>query len=156
VTEAEKKTLCNVIAVGCPLDTAAAVVGVELAAVHHAFQADAEFAKRLTQAAAIIEYTHVNNIKIASKVEKNWRASVWWLERCVPEKYGKRDPETMPPQRFFELRAALLAAINDEVRSTADRERLRQRLLRLSIGNERCDAAEPRAIDRQSADDAHA
>ncbi len=136
MTEQQLQQLIGMLLLGCPLETAAAVAEVPLAEVDNALANDPRVAQQVEQAAARAEALHMKTIKNAANDTKNWRASVWWLERCLPEKYGKREPDTIRPERFEQLRAAVLDAI-DAVRDPGDRERLRQRLRSLATRAER-------------------
>lgn len=48
-----------------------------------------EFSEAIKRATAEAEVAYVNVIQEAR--EKNWQAAGWWLERKMPEKWGRRD-----------------------------------------------------------------
>ncbi|MGI9457214.1 MAG: hypothetical protein ACR2NU_11680 [Aeoliella sp.] len=83
MTDQQQQEICSVASVGCPRETAAASVGVSVDQIEAEIQANPAFAARLHRAEAMIEITHMQNVRQASKEEKNWRASVWWLERSA-------------------------------------------------------------------------
>ena len=51
-------------------------------------QHDAEFVANVRRAEASVELSHMRNVQQAAKDKKDWRASVWWLERRSPERFG--------------------------------------------------------------------
>lgn len=58
---------------------------------------DRPFAEQMLRAAAMVEAHHMKNVRQAADEEKNWRASVWWLEHCAGSKYGGK--ASTPPSR---------------------------------------------------------
>ena len=66
------------------------------------------------------------------KDEKHWRASVWWLERRVPERYGKRVPEAISQEQIHQIIEHLSDAIVEEIADEGTRERLLQRFTKIA------------------------
>ena len=56
---------------------------------------DADFAAEVRRAEAPVELSHMRNVQNAAQDGKNWRASVWWLERRSPERFGPRGAGTV-------------------------------------------------------------
>jgi hypothetical protein len=85
---------------------------------------DPQFAKQLARAEATPEFSHMRNLQNAAKDEKHWRASVWWLERCAPERYARRNPAAISAVQLKQIIKELADAIAGEVGCREDRERL--------------------------------
>lgn len=89
--------ICDVVAAGAPLETAAAYAGVSRASFHawmrkgrepNAEPRFAEFVERMDLALAQWE---VRDLAIIGKAaEEQWQAAAWRLERRKPEVYGRR------------------------------------------------------------------
>jgi hypothetical protein len=90
LTAEQKNSICSVLSLGCDRETAANWVACSLADIRRAMRADAAFAANLRHAEAGAEMKHMRVIYNASEDVKNWRASVWWLERHSPERFGPR------------------------------------------------------------------
>lgn len=152
LTEEQKREVCTIAAVGCDRQIAARYLGCGVADLQAALEADPDFARDLAQAEAGAELVHMQNLKEAAQEEKNWRASVWWLERRSPDRYGRRDARAVSAaqvQRFVEALAAIIA---EEVRHAEDRQRLLSRLDALAneaIGEPPAPSVDPSEPDEQ-------
>ena len=49
-----------------------------------------DFVKAIEEASDFSEAEALQLVRSAAKVDRNWKASAWFLERRFPEKYGKR------------------------------------------------------------------
>ncbi len=124
----QKRDVCTIAAVGCDRHIAARYLGCRPEELKAEIEADAAFARDLAQAEARAELTHVRNVQQAAQDDKHWRASVWWLERRAPERYGRRDAGAMSAiqvERFVKQVAQIIA---EDVRHEEDRDRLMLRL----------------------------
>lgn len=142
LTPEQKREVCTIAAVGCDREIAARYLGCRPAELQEEVNADAQFARQLAQAEAGAELVHMKNLKVAAQEEKNWRASVWWLERRSPQRYGRRAADAVPAAQVQQFVEALAAIIAEEVREPEDRDRLLARLgelARQAIGAESCD-----------------
>jgi hypothetical protein len=88
--------LCKELSTGVPLSTACKLAGVGLRSVKRWKQearcgneAYKPFWHAIKKAMAKHEQELVNNIKTASLTQ--WQAAAWLLERCYPNKYGRRN-----------------------------------------------------------------
>jgi hypothetical protein len=90
LTDEQKGRICGVLSVGCDWTTAANLVGCSLSDIRRAVQLDIEFATSVRRSEAGAELSHMRTIQEAAKDAKNWRASVWWLERRAPDRFGPR------------------------------------------------------------------
>ena len=130
LSKSQKDKLCQIVAMGCDRDTACQYHGLSADQLHALMHDDEQFARELLRSEAQAEVLHMGNIKKASQDEKNWRSSVWWLERRDQDRDHADEPENLTPEvsaaleRFVEI---VVAEITDD----DQRESLRQRLLQL-------------------------
>lgn len=128
LTAEQKREATLIAAVGCDRETAAKYVGCSPASLDEALRDDADFAKEMRRAEAGCELAHMRNVQQAARDERYWRASVWWLERLAPERYARRDADTLSRREVARFLAAVAAAIADVVRHEDDRHRVLEKL----------------------------
>ncbi|MEN1679471.1 MAG: hypothetical protein AAGJ46_07740 [Planctomycetota bacterium] len=151
LSEEQKSEACTVAALGCDRQIIARYLGVSPAEMQHHLGRDSDFARRLTQAEARAELLHLTKVREAAQEEKNWRAAVWWLERRAPDRYARRDAGSLTPTQVRRFVDTLTEAIAEEVKDPDDRQRLIERLQRLTEDS----MPQPYAInDHQSGDEA--
>jgi hypothetical protein len=109
LTDDQKNEICTILADGGDRETAAGVVKCLVVDIGRAIETDSQFALRVRHAEASAELSHMQNILKATKDGKYWRASVWWLERRSPERFGRRSAGAITPQQLHEA----IAALND-------------------------------------------
>lgn len=90
LTELQKAQICTVLSIGCDRQTAVDYTGCSLKQLRNAMRNDTAFATELRRAEASAELTHMRNVQELAKVKKDWKASVWWLERRAPERFARR------------------------------------------------------------------
>lgn len=131
LTEQQKNQLCSIALLGCDRSTLCKYVGVSLKRLQREMQSDALFARDLLHAEADAEVRHMGNVHRASQDEKNWRTSVWWLERRAEVDSGEaRDPAALAPEMCAALEH-LAEIVVAEIVDLAARESLRRRLLQV-------------------------
>jgi hypothetical protein len=128
LSELEKNEMASILLLGCDRTTARNFLGLAAIALRAELGRDEDFARRLLRAEATAEIHHMRNVHHAAKDEKNWRASVWWLERRAPERFGRRDGQGMTQSQFREAVEELAKVMVQEVSSCGDRTRLVERL----------------------------
>lgn len=96
LTLQQQSEVCSYIQLGCCTETAAASVGLTLAQLEEELQQDVEFSQKVLRCAAMVEAQHMKNVRQAAGDEKNWRASVWWLEHCATDKYAGKVRDKLP------------------------------------------------------------
>jgi hypothetical protein len=89
---------------------------------------DAEFAAAVCRSEAGAELNHMRNIQQAAKDEKNWRASVWWLERRSPERYGPRGAGVVTARQIKAFVEILADVLREDVRDAEERQQILARL----------------------------
>lgn len=151
MTDEQKKEVVLIAAVGCDRETAARYVGCSLEQLNTAALADPDFAARVRRAEAGCELAHMRSIQQAAKDPKNWRASVWWLERRMPERYAKREAGTVSRRELTRFLKAVAAGLVGALERDEDRERVRQTLKELTGSLNDPLAIEQAAVDSNDA-----
>jgi hypothetical protein len=128
LTERQRRDVCAVLTLGCDRETAANYVNCSLADIRRQMATDTAFAADVRRAEAASEMTHMRNVQGASREVKNWRASVWWLERRAPDRFGRRTADAISPKRLQEFLEVLSSMVIDEVHAADDVERLLVRI----------------------------
>lgn len=128
MTDDQKRETCLIVSIGCDRETACKYLGCSLSQLRREMKQDRTFAERLLRAEATPELAHMRNLHSATKDEKNWRASVWWLERRAPERYGRRTPGAVTENQLREVIDELAEVIAGEITCPDDRLRLLRRL----------------------------
>jgi truncated hemoglobin YjbI len=132
LTDEQKGRICGVISVGCDWQTAANFVGCLLSDIRRTMQQDPQFAAGLHRAEAATELSHMRTIQQAAKETKNWRASVWWLERHSPERFGRRGAGVVTPRQIKAFMAILADTMREVVTNGDDRKQIMARLKTLA------------------------
>lgn len=88
--EATQKQLASLVLVGCTLRTAARVAGIDRQRLRAVLEHDRKLSERLLVAEAVCEFTHLERLREVSKDPKNYRVSIWLLERRFPFRYMPR------------------------------------------------------------------
>lgn len=132
LSDEQKREAVLIASVGCDREAAARYVGVTLPALNAAERDDAGFASDLQRAEAGAELAHMRNVQQAAREEKNWRASVWWLERHAPERYARRDADAVGRRELSRFLEALANEIATAVQDEDDRGRLLERVATLT------------------------
>lgn len=127
LTEEEKLQVRGILAAGCDRQTAVDYLGRTLADLHGSMRHDAAFAQEVRRAEAMVELAHMRIVQDCAKEEKNWRASVWWLERHSPERFGGRPSGAMTSRQLRAFVSMLVDIFREELRDTSERRRLIER-----------------------------
>jgi hypothetical protein len=114
--------------VGCDRETAGNYLGFSHSQLRHELQRDGEFLRQVLQAEAAAEFHQIRNLHEATKDSKQWRASVWWLERKIPERFARRAANAVSATEWRQFLDTLAEMIVMEISSEADRQRLLARL----------------------------
>lgn len=89
LSDEQKSRIYGVIAVGCDWQTAANLVGCSVSDMRREMHRDSQFAEQVRRSEASAELSHMRTIQKAIEDPKNWRTSVWWLERHAPERFAR-------------------------------------------------------------------
>lgn len=128
-TDDEKRECCLMISIGCDRETACNYLGKTAEQLRAELRDCPEFFKELLRAEATPEFNHMRNLYNAAKEEKNWRASVWWMERRAPERFARRLPDTLSTTQLRNFVEELAETIINEINDSQDRTRLLAKLM---------------------------
>jgi hypothetical protein len=120
----QKAQVYGILSVGCDRETAANFIGRSPADIVRAMRQDQGFAATVRRTEAAAELSHMRTVQNAAKDEKNWRASVWWLERRSPERFGSRSAGTVTARHLKAFLTILGEGLNSDIHDAADRERV--------------------------------
>ncbi|MEX2309653.1 MAG: hypothetical protein WD738_18925 [Pirellulales bacterium] len=132
LSDEQKGQVMGILSVGCDRQTAANFIGCSLAAIRRAMLQDATFAAGVCRAEAGAELNHMRNVQQAANEAKNWRASVWWLERRAPERYGSRGAGVATARQLKAFINILADALRQDVHNADDWQRIIARLQSLA------------------------
>ncbi len=124
LTDEQKGQICGILSVGCDRETAADFVGCAIPDIGRAMQQDTAFAANVRRTEAGSELSHMRNVQQAAKEAKNWRASIWWLERHSPERFGPRGAGEVTVRQLKEFVDTLSGIFHNEIRDEEDRRRV--------------------------------
>ncbi|QDT70484.1 hypothetical protein MalM25_34320 [Planctomycetes bacterium MalM25] len=128
LTDEQKREALLIASVGCDRETAAKYIGCSLQQLNATAYGEPDFAEQLRRAEAGCELAHMRNIQQAARDERHWRASVWWLERRLPERYARRDAGAVGRRDLVGFLSKLSGDLAGLLRDTEDRERVLNRL----------------------------
>ncbi len=122
----KQREVCAIIAVGGSRRVAAKYVGCAPTTIRNTALRSKEFARRLARAEADFEVILLSNIQQAGK--RSWNAAAWLLERIYPERYAKRQADTIPVQQLADVLSRIADVIRSEVPDPERLERLVDRM----------------------------
>ena len=127
------ETKCEVaialVAVGCSLSTVARYLGVHRETLRRNAVRHPEFGKRLAQAAASLEWSHLRKVTQASG--RSWRASAWMLERINPQRFGRRKADSISRSELNDVLDILTRILTEEINDPQARQQVLLRLQEL-------------------------
>lgn len=128
LSDERKREAALIVSIGCDRETAAKYVGCDAEAFRSAVLCDEGFAEALAKAEAGCELAHMRNIQQAAREDRHWRASVWWLERRLPDRYAKRDAGAVSRKELMRFLSSLAGGIAATVQTEEDRQRVLDKL----------------------------
>jgi hypothetical protein len=128
LTDKQKGQICGILSVGCDRETAASYVGCTTADIGHAMREDLAFAAQVRRTEAGSELAHMRTVQEAAKEAKNWRASVWWMERHAPERFGPRGAGIVTIRQLDEFLNVLTELIREEIDCDDIQQRIHARM----------------------------
>jgi hypothetical protein len=132
LTDEQKAQICGILSVGCDWHTAANFAGCSLADIRRETQHDRQFARSVRRAEAGTELGHMRIVQEASKDAKNWRASIWWLERHAPDRYGPRGAGVVTARQLKAYIGMLVDAIRKGEQSAMNSQQVCAQLIALA------------------------
>jgi hypothetical protein len=124
LSQNQKDRICSILSVGCDRQTAAGIVECNVIDILNAIDTLQRFATQVRRSEALAELSHMQNILNATKDGKYWRASVWWLERRSPERFGRRPAGAVTPKQLEQAVDIWNDVMLQEFNTPADRTRI--------------------------------
>ena len=118
--------------VGCDRETASKYLGCTPTQLRDELKRNPEFSRQLLRAEGSAEFHQMRNLHEATKDGKQWRASVWWLERLAPGRFARRAANAITEAEWQQFLESLADAIMSEITNEADRRRLLACLARMA------------------------
>jgi len=131
LSDEQRRNICLLLSTGCDRDTAAKFSRCSPVDLRREILRDPVFATDVRHAEGMSELAHIRNVQNAAQDVKQWRASVWWLERRSPERFGRRAAGTITTRQLQAFIAQLASSMFEAVQDVEDRERLLERLAQL-------------------------
>lgn len=128
LTDEQKRDVVLIASVGCDRETAAKYVGCRVEQLSGALAGDDGFANEVRRAEAGCELAHMRSVQQAARDEKHWRASVWWLERRLPERYAPRGADVIGRREMESFFTSVAESMAAEVNNEDDRRRVMEKL----------------------------
>jgi len=85
-----KRSIVMTLEAGNTLKASYGYAGISDQTLYNWLKVDQEFEREVQRAINKAEVHHVANVLKAAS-EGTWQASAWWLERRIPEAYGRKD-----------------------------------------------------------------
>ena len=121
LTAEQQGQVYGILSVGCDRETAANYIGCSLADIVRAMRQDAEFGASVRRTEAAAELSHMRTVQNAAKDEKHWRASVWWLERRSPERFGSRSAGAVTSRHLKAFLTIIGESLHNDIHNAEDR-----------------------------------
>jgi len=131
MSDEQRRKVCAYLSIGCDREAAAKLSNCSHPDMRREMSRDPAFAVEVRRAEAAGELIHVRNVQNAAQDVKNWRASVWWLERHSPERFARRGAGTVTTRQLKAFVAQLASIVIEELPDAADRQRLLDRFEQL-------------------------
>ena len=128
LSDEQRRNICLLLSSGCDREAAAHFARCSKVDLQSEILSSPAFAADVRHAEAMSELAHIRNVQNATQDVKNWRASVWWLERRSPERFARREVGTITVQQLQDFIAQLASSVFDAIQNPDDRERLMERL----------------------------
>ena len=124
LSDEQKREVVLIATVGCDQETAAKYVNCSVEQMGEEMLRDPRFGADVRRAEAGCELAHMRCVQQATRQEGPWRASVWWLERRFPERYGRRDAGAIGRRDLVRFLGAVAGGLAGAIRSEEDRRRV--------------------------------
>lgn len=154
-SQEEQRECCLMMSIGCDRETTCHYMGKTVEQLRQQLASDEDFRTRVLRAEATPEFTHLRNLYNAAKDEKNWRVSVWWLEHCVPDRFGRRTPDSLTVAQLNDFLDVLAKSIAEQVHDPRDRQNLLDKFEEVSqqLADEPNPAVRKQAIETEPSQD---
>lgn len=117
------------LGIGCDLRMAAWVVGRSPAEVKRLVEEDPTFVRDVQKGNSTFDYKHLQQLDQAARDKKNWRVSMWLLERLRPDRYEKQRPRTIKERQLAPLVKSLADALVESIEDDEQRAAVLARVM---------------------------
>lgn len=118
LNELRQSVVVALLSQGFSRRTAARHVGVSHTSIARAAARDPKFAKKLSDAESVADFSILRTVRDAARQEKYWRAAAWLLERRLPDEFGHRPPHSFSGDQVMAVLAEVfsyaLPALKDD------------------------------------------
>lgn len=122
--EDQRRQICSLLSAGCDRETATKCVGCSIADMQREMMRDASFAVDVQRAEGLSELTHIRALQKAAEDVKNWRVSIWWLERRSPKRFARRNAGSITSRQLEHFMAQLVLLVNEAIHDASILEQL--------------------------------
>jgi tRNA-dihydrouridine synthase len=120
--EFKRREIFALVAVGCGIEAAARYVGCNAITIRREALRNPDFHDQLRHAELAAEIEPLQAMKRAAAT--HWRAAAWLLERTHPNRFGRRDAESIRPEQLDDFMLQLGEAIAEQLPDGPDAERV--------------------------------
>jgi hypothetical protein len=132
LSDEQRGRIYGMLTMGCDWETVSRYLGFTTDQLRLVSESDDAFRREIVRCEAASDLHQVRNMHLASRDVKNWRTSVWWLERTSPVRFAKRPGSAITFEEWQKFLEEMAQAVSDEVTLDEDCKRLQKRLLRLT------------------------
>lgn len=137
MTEAAQKKFCGLISLGYDLYLAAEYIGCSPITVRREANRNPEFENDWRMAEARLYVEPLIALKDAAR--SNWRAASWFVERTLPQKFGKQDSRLLDSATYLSMLNETLDCVFSVVTDPATKKKISRRLhMLVSVWQDRC------------------
>ena len=124
--EIKRREVCALISAGCGIERAAQYVGCNPSTIRREALRNEEFYDSLRRSELASELEPLRLLH--NKAKTHWRAAAWLLERFNPERFTKRNPDTVTRDQFYEVLEKFVDAVSENIPNPKLRKRIILRL----------------------------
>ncbi len=132
MTPETKRQLAALLAIGCDIEKSADFCGVVVADLLSELETDVAWQYDLKRAVAGFEIQHLQKLQAASRDEKNWKLSQWWLEGRWPDRYARK-ADVVTTSELTKFVATIGEILGDEITDNELRDRVLAKLAATEI-----------------------
>jgi hypothetical protein len=115
LTKTQRSKITSILGLGLPRSMAGDYARCHVATIRAEMRRDPEFANQVIQAELRSESSFLKVIHKAGKDAKQWRAAAWALERLYPERYARRNENTLTEEQVHQLIAEIVEMVASEL-----------------------------------------
>ena len=109
LNDLRQRVVVALLSLGFSRRTAARHVGISHTSIARAAARDPHFAKQLSDAESVADFSALRMVRDAARQEKYWRAAAWLLERRLPDEFGHRAPHSFSGDQVMAMLAGVFS-----------------------------------------------